>query len=538
MHKIAASFFVTAVVVTLVGITAVSAAPVSTMTLSPNNTSVSTGESFALSVMVDPNGQSLDTARADLRWDPALLEVTAFDLGSQFPNASPNNFVNNVTGFFSQGVFKFGLPVTDQGVLGTVTFRALKSGAPIITVGATSKLISNGAEVLNKEALGSSTISVDGAAVAATPAPATPEADVPVATVSDPSAEVAALKYFGAFAGRLPADGAEWEALHCIAYGGCQWDPKSQPREVKALGFYTKKYGALPGTGMEWNAIHAIAYTDVFLKHDDMKPEGTETVDSNEDTVVSPVAEPNMKEAEALTYFTAITGRVPANGADWETLHCMAYGGCQMDPQHVEFENAAISLFVEKLGHAPAVSAEWNVVHAIAYTNTIIDHGDALSPVPVSEGEDRDGDGLSDDDEVNVYGTNPDNADSDGDGYSDKTEVDHGYDPNCAAGEACAAPAVDGGEVEESTEAVADKTASEEMTQEAIGWFGTLKGVLPSSSADWLAVEYMVNGFTPDVQDIVAESSAISLFSGRFNRLPSSDADWRIISAIAYSGAF
>ena len=42
---------------------------------------------------------------------------------------------------------------------------------------------------------------------------------------------------------------------------------------------------------------------------------------------------------------------------------------------------------------------------------------------------DRDGDGLSDIDEIELYHTNPDKADSDGDGYSDKMELDMGYDP-------------------------------------------------------------------------------------------------------------
>src|SRR5688500_4185963 len=36
---------------------------------------------------------------------------------------------------------------------------------------------------------------------------------------------------------------------------------------------------------------------------------------------------------------------------------------------------------------------------------------------------DRDGDGLFDDDEVNVYGTNPDIADTDGDGVGDGEEI-------------------------------------------------------------------------------------------------------------------
>ena len=562
MHKIAASFFVTALVVTSFGIPAASAAPVSTMTLSPNNTAVSTGESFALSIIVDPNGQSLDTARVDLSWDPTLLEVVAFDLGSQFPNASPNNYMNNVTGFLSQGMFKFGLPVTEKGTLGTVTYRALKSGAPSISVGTSSKLIANGAEALNKDALGSSVISIDGAPVAPTPPPATPDSedDVPVESAGNANAEAQALVYFGAFAGRLPANGAEWEALHCIAYGGCQWSPKNQPREEKALGFYTQKYGALPGNAMEWNAIHAIAYTDVFLTHTDGLTAPTSdapSADADEmnDAEETPVLEePNEKEVKALEYFGALTGHLPENGVDWEALHCMAYGGCALDPRNLTFENEAVALFVEKIGRAPSADMDWNVVHAIAYTNAVIDHGDAVNPVPATEGTDTDGDGLTDEEETTIYNTDPNNPDSDGDGYSDSTEVNNGYDPNCAAGDDCEAPSAssddsatandDASAVDDDTAASADDndspapSANAEAENEAIGWFGTLKGVLPSTDADWLAVNYMVNGYTPDVQNIQAEAAAISLFSSRFGRLPSSDADWRIISAIAYSGAF
>lgn len=42
---------------------------------------------------------------------------------------------------------------------------------------------------------------------------------------------------------------------------------------------------------------------------------------------------------------------------------------------------------------------------------------------------DSDGDGLSDNDEINNYGTDPLNPDSDGDGYNDGQEVSAGYDP-------------------------------------------------------------------------------------------------------------
>jgi len=76
------------------------------------------------------------------------------------------------------------------------------------------------------------------------------------------------------------------------------------------------------------------------------------------------------------------------------------------------------------------------------------------------------------------------------------------------------------------------------LAQQAIGWFGAITGYLPSSDADWLAVDYMVNGYTPEHQDLEAESAAITTYVSVFGALPSSDQDWNIIAAIAYSGAF
>ncbi|MFA4873184.1 MAG: hypothetical protein WC659_04585 [Patescibacteria group bacterium] len=51
--------------------------------------------------------------------------------------------------------------------------------------------------------------------------------------------------------------------------------------------------------------------------------------------------------------------------------------------------------------------------------------------------KDTDSDGLSDYDELNVYGTSPYLKDSDGDTYTDKVEIDSNNDPNCPKGTEC-----------------------------------------------------------------------------------------------------
>jgi hypothetical protein len=53
----------------------------------------------------------------------------------------------------------------------------------------------------------------------------------------------------------------------------------------------------------------------------------------------------------------------------------------------------------------------------------------SIAAHPLQQRPDRDGDGLFDDDETDVYGTDPDNPDSDGDGADDGQEVYDGTDP-------------------------------------------------------------------------------------------------------------
>lgn len=55
----------------------------------------------------------------------------------------------------------------------------------------------------------------------------------------------------------------------------------------------------------------------------------------------------------------------------------------------------------------------------------------------VDQSVDTDGDGLSDYEEIFVYGTSPYLEDTDGDGISDKDEISRGTDPLCPEGQNC-----------------------------------------------------------------------------------------------------
>ena len=44
--------------------------------------------------------------------------------------------------------------------------------------------------------------------------------------------------------------------------------------------------------------------------------------------------------------------------------------------------------------------------------------------------EDKDRDGIPDNDEINIYKTDPNNSDTDGDGFSDWVELNNGYSPH------------------------------------------------------------------------------------------------------------
>lgn len=69
---------------------------------------------------------------------------------------------------------------------------------------------------------------------------------------------------------------------------------------------------------------------------------------------------------------------------------------------------------------------------------------DQINSIDALRFRDTDGDGLSDFDELYIYGTSPYLADTDSDGLTDKQEIDRGMDPLCPTGRDCTNPVISG----------------------------------------------------------------------------------------------
>ncbi len=233
----------------------VNAAGSATLWFTPQTYTVSPGDQFQVPLIVHPNGESLDTIRANVIFDATVLEAIWFDLGTAFPSLSPGYELDNATGVATFGAFKAGDRVTEDATAATITFRALKSATTTLTIDSDSKLIHDGEEKINAESLGEATVTVgEGTAVAST-------------TTSDMALEAEALIYFGAFGGKMPSSAVDWEALHCIAYDDCypaDAASRNVSHEAYALQAFGEKYMRMPASAVDWRTLHALAYTDVF----------------------------------------------------------------------------------------------------------------------------------------------------------------------------------------------------------------------------------------------------------------------------------
>jgi hypothetical protein len=139
---------------------AVFAAGSATMSIEESTYSALRGEQFTVNVLVDPNGESLDTVRAVVTFDPNVLRAQSVDLIGSFDRSAPGNYIDNGSGKVSWGAFTIGGPVTTSTNLIGITFLALEEGTASVSVSSDSRAIDNGEERIDVGELGAATATV------------------------------------------------------------------------------------------------------------------------------------------------------------------------------------------------------------------------------------------------------------------------------------------------------------------------------------------------------------------------------------------
>lgn len=142
------------------------AAGAASMSLDAVSYSAERGEQFDVTVRVNPNGESLDTVRAVVTFDPTLLQVTNISLVGEMDRVAPGNYYDNTTGKVSWGAFTLEGPVTSEGSFMIMTFLALQEGSAEMEISADSRAISNGEERIDTGNLGSSEVTVSASSTA------------------------------------------------------------------------------------------------------------------------------------------------------------------------------------------------------------------------------------------------------------------------------------------------------------------------------------------------------------------------------------
>ncbi len=126
----------------------------------------------------------------------------------------------------------------------------------------------------------------------------------------------------------------------------------------------------------------------------------------------------------------------------------------------------------------------------------------------VLQNTDTDGDGLSDYDEIYIYGTSPYLADTDGDGISDYDEIMQGTDPLCPEGQDCYGLMDPNYIVDTGTIGLPDQDQIEEDGET------TIIEQIVSGEADPVQLRALLldNGFNADDLELISDEELIEIY--------------------------
>jgi hypothetical protein len=149
--------------------------------LSPLTASYKVGQTFSLTIVVNPSGETIDTVRAKLNFPPDKLEIQSFSFGPKFTFQAGGNGHDNAAGTFSYGA-GVANGTADASLFGTIVFKAKGEGQAAVNLTSDSLVLSAGESKFN--GLGSS---ASFSILPVPPAPAPPQA-TPKTDITQPSA--------------------------------------------------------------------------------------------------------------------------------------------------------------------------------------------------------------------------------------------------------------------------------------------------------------------------------------------------------------
>jgi len=361
MKKFAAIFLSLAFTLANVGTSLPAlAAGTGMLTFSPTSEFVKSGDNFTVGVQVNPNGASLDTIRVELSYDPAKLSATVFKVGTLFPNLTPSYSINNAVGIVSFGAYKFGPAVTTAGTFGIVTFHAITSGTSSISLLNTSKMIQDGTETINADALGSVTVTVDGVGQT-TPSVQTS----PISTlIHDPSMYPELLAALGLIS--KPADFAKYKAL--VTSDALAFKVSLSPVQQMAIANFIT-YGASPETIKLGAGERRAVIRDYFetVGRPDVNWDDIQRMSTGQKLIQRNLAKEQAQVTQVLAKFKLMVGHTPnfkvlAEDIAWNTMMYRI-----RFPRDLVLEQQGIVKFKKIFKHTPLTPLEWSIVRALGY---------------------------------------------------------------------------------------------------------------------------------------------------------------------------
>lgn len=121
------------------------------LSLFPKEATHKVGETFNVTISINPGSDKIDTVRAKLNFSPEFLEIKSFTPGPLFSYQAGSNGFDNAAGTFSWGA---GTPggITQAGNFGTIVFAVKKEGSGQVSVSSESLALSAGENKFNGQA--------------------------------------------------------------------------------------------------------------------------------------------------------------------------------------------------------------------------------------------------------------------------------------------------------------------------------------------------------------------------------------------------